>query len=171
MFKIVNLGNQEMAIKTIAEIKENDYVPFDVEIRNSHITELNKILGRKIFKNCKLYIGSQTLWEIMQPIGKKGVHHHHGLSPYEVYSALASLRFSKDISISYDNRYLIVTLATTLDNVNIAVIVTPKGNIEGNQKKNVNRVITLYPYKKKWVSIQALASKTRYSTTPIGFTE
>ena len=123
MFKIINLGKRELAIKAITEIKQNNYVPFDVEIRNSHITELNKIIGKKVFKTNSLYVGSQTLWEIMQEIGGKGKHHHHGLSSIDVYNALSTIRFSKEINISYDNRYLIVTLATTFENVNIAIIV------------------------------------------------
>ena len=149
MIKIINIGEKELAIRAITEIKENDYVPFDVEIRNSHITELNKILGKKVFKNNSLHIGSQTLFEIMRPNGGKGKHHHHGLTPDAIFNALSTLRLSKEVSLSYDNRYLIVTLATILENVNIAIIITPKGNLKDNQKRYVNRIITMYPYKKK----------------------
>ena len=85
----------------------------------------------------------------MQPLGKKGKHNYHNLSPEEVYNALRTMKDSKDIEISYDNRYVIVTLATILENINIAVIVTPDGNLKKDLREKVTRIITLYPYKKK----------------------
>ena len=149
MFKIVNLGNQESAIKVLTEIKENDYVPFDVRITNSHITNLNSVLGKKVFRKDALYVGSDTLWEIMQPVGEKGKHNYHGLTPLDILNALVSMKQSTEIEVSYDNRYLIVTLATVFDDVNLVVIVTPKGYLKNDSKTIVNRIITIYPKKKK----------------------
>ena len=100
----------------------------DLKIVNTHIRDLNKVLNRNIFKKDALFIHCESLWEIMQPIGKKEKHNYHGLSPEKIYEALSTMRYSKDIIISYDDRYLILTLATVFNDVNIAVIITPKGN-------------------------------------------
>ena len=59
------------------------------------------------------------------------------------------MRNSTNVTLSYDNRYVIVTLATTIGDVSIAVIVTPTGSIQQEINKNVAKVITIYPYKKK----------------------
>ena len=152
MFKIINIGNQESAITVLTEIKENDYVPFDVRITNSHITNLNSVLGKKVFRKDALYVGSDTLWEIMQPTGSKGKHHHtHGLSPEEVFGALSTIKDSKDITISYDNRFVIVTLETISDGANIVVIVSPNCPLINNADANIIKIITIYPSKnKKW---------------------
>ena len=149
MFKIVNVGNQDSAIKVLTEIRDNNYVPFDVRITNSHITDLNSVLGKKVFRKDALYVGSDTLWEIMQPIGNKGKHNYHGLTPQNIFDALSTMKSSKEVDVSYDNRYLIVTLATVFDDINLVIIVTPKGYLKNNPKTVVNRIITIYPNNKK----------------------
>lgn len=148
MQKCINLGNKKdslLALHTIASKRIN----IEVKIINTHITEINKILGRKVFKRDALYINSESLWEIMQPVGGKGRHHYHGLSPENVFETLATIRFSKNVTVSYDDRYLILTLATIFDEINIAVVVTPKGYSMDSKIKNINRIITIYPYGKK----------------------
>ena len=138
-----------MAIETLETYKEKKSRSDDIRIQNSHITELNKVLNKKVFKKNALFISSQTLWEIMQPIGGKGKHNYHGLTPDKVYDAIATLRFSTDVTLSYDDRYLIVTLATVFDDINIAIVITPKGTKKNNPENYINKIITIYPYKKK----------------------
>ena len=150
MLANINLGNKKDSIKILSSMKcEKRPDNYDIRIHNSHITELNTVLGKKVFKKNALYIGSETLWEIMQDVGGKGKHHYHGLSPRDVYNALITLRYSKEIDVSYDDRYLIVTLATVFDDINIAVIVATNGFLKTNLKKKVNKIVTIYPYKKK----------------------
>lgn len=86
-------------------------------------------------------------WEVMQPLGGKGKHHYHNLSPENVYEALSTMRYSNNVTISYDNRYVIVTLATIAGGISIAAIVTPEGHTKQLNKKNVIRIITMYPIK------------------------
>ena len=145
---IINLGNKKTAVSTLAlfSLKKMDV---EIKITNTHIAEINKILKQKVFKKDALFVNSETLWEIMQPTGKKGKHNYHGLSPEKVYEALSTIRFSKDVIVSYDERYLILTLATIFSDVNIAIIVTPKGSSKIKHNQMINRIITIYPYRKK----------------------
>ena len=103
-----------------------------------------------MFTKDSVYINSDTLWEIMQPVGRIGLHPHtHGLSPEEVFSALSTIKDSKDISISYDNRFIIVTLATISDGANIVVIVSPNCPLLNNANAGIIKIITIYPFKNK----------------------
>ena len=77
-----------------------------------------------------------------------GKHHHHGLRPENIYEALSTMRYSKNISISYDNRYVIVTLASIKEDLNLAVIVEPGGSLKDNAKANIIRIVTIYPYRR-----------------------
>lgn len=150
MIKFINLANKKSTIEVLEEYKNsNGNFDVDIKILNSHIRDLNAILNKNVFKKNTLFIHSQTLWEIMQPVGGKGQHNYHGLSPNNVYDALTTIRFSNDVTLSYGDRYLIITLATVFDDINIAIVITPKGTQRVNPKKSINKVITIYPYKKK----------------------
>ncbi len=37
MIRRINLGNKKEAIKAFETLKANDYVPFDIELLNSHL--------------------------------------------------------------------------------------------------------------------------------------
>ena len=145
---IINLGEKESTLETLNKMKERLYAPFDIRITNSHITTLNTLIGDNVFKKDALYINSFTLWEIMQPIGGKGKHNYHGLTPKEIYDALRTMRHSKDITLSYDRRYLIVTLATILDGANLIAIVKPDCKLQ-NEPGTIIKIITIYPMKIK----------------------
>ena len=161
MDKIINIGNRESAIVVLTDIKNKHYVPFDVRITNSHIIDLNSVIGKKVFKKDALYIGSETLYEIMEPVRQKAKHHHaHGLSPEDIYDALSTMKDSKDISISYDNRFVIVTLATVSDGANLVVIVDPDCPITNGSKTKIIKIITIYPKNKKWESNDDLLRET-----------
>lgn len=86
----------------------------------------------------------------MQPPGEHKRHHHHGLTPNDIYDALCSIRNPKDVYASYDDRYVIVTLATIFENSNvyIAIIVTPNASLKNDFAANVIKIITMYPIKK-----------------------
>ena len=146
---LLNIGNPNYSLKVLTRIKENVYAPFDVKITNSHIRNLNKHIGYEAFKKETLYVSSKTLWEIMRPIGGKGKHHYHGLAPQDILSALSEIKNSNDVRISYDGRYVVITLAKTEFGIPIAIILTPHGNIIGDTNTDVARIITIYPFNKK----------------------
>ena len=148
MLNFINIGKKDSAIELLKQVKENDYVSFDVKLLNLHLKRLNMILGKNVIKNNSAYVNLQTLWEIMQDIGTKGQHHFHGLTPENVYEALRTLKDSKDVRISYDSRYVIISLAKFGNNTPIAVIIEPNGYIKKINNTAV-KIVTIYPYKKK----------------------
>ena len=149
MLRILNIGDSTSSLETLEKIKNNDYSPFEVRIQNSHIVELNKEIGMKVFKNNMLFINSKTLWEIMHPIGGKGKHHYHGLTPNNILEALKTMRHSKDVNLSYDGRYIIISLAKDVNEKYLAIIVDPNGTTKDSRNKRVARIVTIYPQKKK----------------------
>ena len=148
MQRTINLGDEKTSKDYLELLRTKRYVPFDIRIVNSHITLLNEVIGKKIFKRDALYINSDTLWEIMQPLGGRGKHHFHNLSPTNIYDALHSIKDSKEVIVSYDNRYVIVTLSTFNESTNIAVVVTTNALLNSGKTK-VLKIITLYPQDKK----------------------
>ena len=74
MIRKINLGNKKEAIKAFNAFKTNDYVPFDIELVNSHLKNINDSLNVNVFRKRSLFITSKTLWECMQPLGAKGKH-------------------------------------------------------------------------------------------------
>ena len=57
----LNVGNYVNAINLLNRIKDNNYVPFDIRITNTHIVNLNKLIGKTIFRKDSLYVNSKTL--------------------------------------------------------------------------------------------------------------
>lgn len=145
----INLGNPKSAIETIRLIKENDYVPFDIRIFNTHITELNKVIKRTVFRKDTVYFNSKSLWELMQDEGGKGRHHYHGLQPKEIFEALLMLKKSKTVKCSYDNRYIVLTSAVTSQGIPLVVILKPNSVLSGKHNSNVVKIITIYPFSRK----------------------
>ena len=71
MIKYLNLGNEKLTINSLETLKTNKTIQHDIRITNSHITNLNSVLNKKVFKKDALYIDSETLWEIMQQLATK----------------------------------------------------------------------------------------------------
>ena len=146
---ILNIGDKESCLQTLIQFKENKYVPFYVRITNSNIRELNNVIGRNVFKKDALYINSLSLWEIMQPVGSKGKHHYHGLTPEDVYNALSRLQYSKEIYTSYEDRYIVITDVFVTEEVRLVVIVTPNESLIKENIDNVIVIISIYPSDRK----------------------
>ena len=146
---IINIGDKESCLQTLTQFKENKYVPFHVRITNSNIKELNKVIGRNVFKKDALYINSLSLWEIMQPIGGKGVHHYHGLTPEDVYNALSRLQYSKEIYTSCEDRYIVITDVAITKDVKLVVILASNALLYKERIDKVVVIITIYPSDRK----------------------
>ena len=145
----LNLANKDVCIALLEEIRDNDYVPFYLRIANSHIKDLNAVIGRNVFRKDAVYVNSQSLWEIMQPVGGEGGHHYHGLSPEQVYNALSRIRYSQNVIVSYDQKYVVITDVDVSDNACLVVVVKPDGYLIKEDQKDVVIVISVYPKDKK----------------------
>ncbi len=144
----INLGNKKEAVRTLKAFKTNDYVPFDIELINSHLKNINDSLGINIFRKRSLFITSKTLWECMQPLGARGKHNFHGLSPEEVYDSLRDLQSAKCVVNVYESRFVIVTSIIAACGDPIIAVVETGSSLTLNRNANINKVVTLYPKKK-----------------------
>ena len=145
MNKIINIGNKESAIKVINQIKEKDYVPFDLKITNSHIMSLNEKIGFVVFRKDSLYINSHSLWELMQPTGGKGRHNYHELSAEDVFIALVSIKDPYAILESEDNKYRILSIEESHFNEVLLTIVQIEANLIQDSSARINKIVTIYP--------------------------
>lgn len=141
----INLANKDSSIEQLKLFKDKKYAPFYLNIINSHIKELNKVVGRNIFKKDAVYINSLTLWEIMQPVGGQGSHHYHGLTPDEVYGALSKMQYSKNVIPTYDDRYVVITDVVVNEYLKLIVIISSETDIISEDLKNIVAIITIYP--------------------------
>ena len=148
MIRKINLGNKKEAIQAFKAFKANDYVPFDIEIVNSHLKNINDNLEVNFFRKSSLFITSKTLLECMQPLGAKGKHNFHGLSPEEIYDSLHDLQNTKCIASVYESRFVIVTSVIASCGDPIIAIVETGSPLTLNRNANINKVVTLYPKKK-----------------------
>ena len=142
---IINLGNKTFALLVLEELKENDYVPFDVEITNSNIKELNELTGKKLFSKSSLYINSKTLYDIMQPEGKSDNHNFHGLTPEDVYMSMVSIKDPKCVFITKYERYAIVSIELSHFDYPLMVVIEKGAGFLLNVNANINKIITIYP--------------------------
>ena len=141
----INLAERDSAINQLTIFRDKEYVPFYVRISNSHIKSLNKVIGRVIFKKDAVYINSQTLHEIMQPVGGKGKHNYHGLTHENVYNALIRMRYSQNIITTFDDRYVVITDVVVVDDVKLLIIVSSDTTIVSESLDSVITIITIYP--------------------------
>ncbi len=148
MNKVINLGNIKYALTVLEKIKNTNYSPVDIRITNSQITKLNKVIGYTVFRKDALYVNTTTLHDIMQPLGGRGRHNYHNLEPNEIFSALVELKNSKNITSSFDGRFLIITLAATSKGIPIAIVVEPNAELSWDRNIRITKIITIYPHKK-----------------------
>ena len=144
METIFNLGNKKETISSLERFRNNKYENRMIEIVNAHLKRINKFYGNNIFSKNDCFIDSQTLWEIMQPIGFVQHHHSHGLSPEQIFDVLTEMKKPFKVVKSYDSRYVIITLKTEDNGYNLCVVIKPNTYIEYLDKK-INKIITIHP--------------------------
>ena len=141
---ILNVSNKESSIELLERLSDKDYVPFDVEITNSHIIELNELTGRKLFSKSSLYINSKTLYDIMQPAGKSKSHNFHGLTPEDVFMSLASIKDPKYVFVTKFERYAIVSIELSHFDYPLMMVVEKGAGLQNDTEARVNKIITIY---------------------------
>ena len=141
----INISNKEFALSILGQLRDKDYVAFDVEITNSHIKELNELIGRNLFTKSSLYISSTTLHELMKPVGGKGQHNYHELTPDDIYMSLASIKNPKYVFESKYGRYAIISIELSHFDCPLMMIVEKDAPLKTDNKAKINKIITIYP--------------------------
>ena len=141
----INLAVKPLTISFLERMRDNDYVPYDVQITNSHIKELNELTGKKIFSKTSLYINSKTLHDIMQPIGGKDNHNYHGLTPEDVYMSLVSIKNPKYVYVTKYDRFAIISIELSHYDVPLMLIVEKDAGLQKDTEARINKIITIYP--------------------------
>ena len=143
MKRVINIGNKKQAYIALEQFRNKHYESIDIEFTNVHLTRLNELVGYKLFRKNSLYVRSSTLWEIMQPVGKGGKHHYHGLEPCEIVNALSSLFDTVLIYQSYSNRYAALVLGEKYPV--LMVVIELNAGLENNRGADINKQVTIYP--------------------------
>ena len=145
MNKTINIANREKAIEDLQNYKEKQYVLTDIRFINVHLREINKLLESDIFDKNDLFINTISLWELMQPIGDKGGHNYHDLSPKDIVDALSSITEPYCILKTEISQYAI--LSTTISHFGepLMVIIEVGAGLDRNINANVNKLITMFP--------------------------
>ena len=145
MNKIINIKNKKEAIKSLTLYKEKQYVLTDIRFINVHLREINKLLESDIFDKNDLFINTISLWELMQPIGDKGGHNYHDLSPEDIVDALSSITEPYCILKTEISQYAI--LSTTISHFGepLMVIIEVGAGLDRNINANINKLITMFP--------------------------
>lgn len=144
MKRIINLGRKKQASRDLEQFKNKHYEAIDIEFTNVHLLKLNAIIGFKFFSKNSLYVRSSTLWEVMQPVGKKGKHHYHGLEPKEIVDSLASILDSFLIYETYPKRYAVLVSGNEKYQ-NIAIVIELNAGLSNDRNANVNKLVTISP--------------------------
>lgn len=144
MNKIINIKNKK-AIDEIKVFKDKVFVPIDVKFENTHLKELNKLIGRDLFSKNDLYINSVTLWELMQPLGNAGSHNYHELTPEDIYYALNDIAHPECVIKAKNERYAIIPTYVSSFNEPLMIVIQLESGLIDNKNAKINKIITIYP--------------------------
>ena len=112
MKTVINVKKREEAIKNVGVFRKKKYENKDIRFTNVNLLEINKLIDKQLFYKNDLFINSETLWELTQPIGESGKHNYHELTPEDIVDSLNSITNPYALFETKLCRYAIIT--TTL---------------------------------------------------------
>ena len=145
MQKTINIKKCDEAIETLKQFKEKRYEAINVRLSNTNLKKINPLVKSNLFYKNDLFVSSDTLWEIMQPVGGYGSHHHHGLTPKEIVDVLNSLTTPYCIYKTENNRYAIVSLIIGESGEPLMIIIEVGASLVEDPNANINKFVTMYP--------------------------
>ena len=145
MFKTINIKNYDEAAKALFTFKKKDYSPIDIRFTNTNLRKINTLIGKNVFLKNDLFVNSDTLHDIMQPIGDKSHHNYHGLSPEEILKALNNLVNPYCVYKAKFGRYGIITTIKRKSGETIIVIIEVGSGLIDQIDANINKFVTMYP--------------------------
>lgn len=117
----------------------------DIRFNNVHLKKINSLLRIDIFSKNDLYINSNTLWELMQPIGSSGSHNYHELQPENIVDAIRSLTNPYCIFNVKNERFAFITLNILDCKMSLMVVIEIGSGLTTNPNANINKIVTIYP--------------------------
>ena len=158
---VINVKEKETAINTIDEFRKKKYVGKDIRFINVNMVNLNKTLSKPIFDKNDLFIGSETLWEIMQPLGESNKHNYHELSAEDIVDALNSINTPYAVFETKNSRYAIVTTTISHFSEPLLFIIEIGSGLHANIDANINKVVTIYPKSNIDIMLKGLNPKDK----------
>lgn len=144
MKTVINVKEREAAIKDICFFKDNVFPGYDIFFKNINMKEINMVIERRLFTKSELYIDSLTLWEAMQPIGGKGTHNYHGLTPEDIFNALQSITNPSIVFVGKYHRYSIVTITMTHFDAPLVLFIEKGAGLRNNRNAKINKIVTMF---------------------------
>lgn len=117
----------------------------DVKFENVHLKDLNTLIGQNLFSKNDLYANTISLWELMQPIGKKGIHNYHGLTPEDIIDTLATITEPYCVIQTEITRYAIMSTSISHFGEPLMVVIEIRGGLNSNIDANINKLVTMFP--------------------------
>ena len=142
--KVLNVTLRKSAINFLLRIKSKEPSLYDIRIINTHLIRLNDYFEKSVFRKNDLYVNSQTLWQIMQPVGLQLNHNSHNLTPEEILDALGSIN-NPLVIFKNGDRYGIVTSIISTKGKPLLLIIEVGAGLIGNIEANINKFVTMYP--------------------------
>lgn len=144
MKDVINIYHKKAA-EFISAFKTKQLSNLDIKLENVHLKRLNSISSYNIFSHSDLYVASSTLYELMQPQGKKGSHNYHELTPDDIIEGLRSLQKPKAIVETQSKRIIIITVCFSHFELPLMFVIERNTELTANVHKKVNKLITAYP--------------------------
>lgn len=144
MNKEINLAKKNEAIDSLKHFKNREYYQ-DIEFTNIHLIKINELVGFNLFTKNSLFANSATLFELMQPTGKIGRHHYHGLRPDEIIELFINITRPNIIYRTYLNRIGILITIESTSAKNFLLIIELNSTLLNKRNANINKLITIYP--------------------------
>ena len=127
----------------LEEFKGKEY-QVDVRFDNVHLKQINHLIRFDLFSKNDLYVGSDSLWSMMQPTGGKKKHNYHGLTPEDILEALKNIKTPYSIFESDDGRISIVSSIMSHFGHPLAVIIELNATLKGNSEASINKLVTMF---------------------------
>ena len=144
----INIKNKREAIKQLNRYKCKHILQESIRFSNTSLKKLNNLVGYGIFMKNDLFADSDTLFDLMQPLGGRGIHNYHDLSPALIIDILNSIIEPYCIFKEGVSRYAIVTTKSNINNETIMVVIAVKSATARDMFASVNKLVTMFPKKK-----------------------
>ena len=145
MHKVINIKVQEHAIEALEYYKNKKVKTIDIRLSNTELKGINKLIGMDMFSKNDLFVNSDTLWSIMQPVGEKDSHNHHGLTPKELVDTFNNFTNPYCVFVAELGRLGVISTIISESGHPLMVVIEIGAGLISNSDANINKMLTMYP--------------------------